>query len=47
MATLPEGRRPLTPEDWKRIMEVCETPVELTEYMKNAIEQYKKRTKSE
>lgn len=47
MGTLPEGRRPLTAEEWKRIMEACENPPELTEYMKAAIERYKKRTKSE
>ena len=40
--TLPEGRKPLSDEDIKRLLEICSSPLsELTDEMKMAIQKYK------
>lgn len=40
---LPEGRVPLTDEEIAKILELCESPPPMTEYMKEMIKKYRNR----
>jgi hypothetical protein len=45
--TLPEGRKPLSDEDIKRLLEICASPLpELTDEVKDSIQRYKENIRN-